>query len=157
MIFFLSGRFGTPCRAPPPHLSQMLFAVWRKRVWSVSLRAWSAWVMREEDLSTHCLQPAICWASFLRRTDWAKTRAMFTDERFWWRTGCSLPGTLIWSELASHKILLCTKSDLHLFQIGFLTFVPSRDCKPKKKIYRHENFAYETNRRSNPPQSNICF
>lgn len=52
------------------HLSQMLLAVWRKRVWSASLSAWSACVMREEDLSMHCLQPAICWASFLSRTAW---------------------------------------------------------------------------------------
>lgn len=52
------------------HLSQMLLAVWRKRVWSASLSACSAWAMREEDLSMHCLQPAICWASFRSRTAW---------------------------------------------------------------------------------------
>lgn len=54
------------------HLSQMLLAVCRKRAWSLSLRVWSAWVMREEDLSMHCLQPAICCASFLSLIAWAK-------------------------------------------------------------------------------------
>lgn len=62
------------CLSLVSHLSQILLAVWRKRAWSVSLRVWSAWVMSEEDLSMHCLQPAICWASFLSLTDWAENR-----------------------------------------------------------------------------------
>lgn len=35
------------------------------------------------------------------------------------RTGCSLPGSLIRFTHTGHKILLCAKSDLHLFQIEF--------------------------------------
>lgn len=55
------------------HLSQMLLAVCRKRAWSVSLRVWSAWVMRDDDLSMICLQLAICWASFRSRIAWKET------------------------------------------------------------------------------------
>lgn len=47
----------------------MLLAVCRKRAWSVSFSVWSACVMRAEDLSMHCLQLEICWASF--RSLWA--------------------------------------------------------------------------------------
>lgn len=62
------------------HLSAMLLAVCRKRAWSVSFRAWSAWVMRDDDLSKNCLQLAICWASFLKRTTCKQTRAsLFTN------------------------------------------------------------------------------
>lgn len=57
-----------------PHLSAMLLAVCRKRAWSVSFRVWSAWVMRDDDLSKNCLQLAICWASFLKRTTCRQTQ-----------------------------------------------------------------------------------
>lgn len=51
-------------------LSLMLLAVCRKRAWSVSFSVWSAWTMSAEDLSMHCLQLEICWASLRSLCAW---------------------------------------------------------------------------------------